>query len=240
MRRLLLLVMGLAESADRAFFLTAATALLGLGCGSAPSESVGSAPPQPEVPGYEISPRDLATPLASQADTAGPFRVLIDRRAPTASAERLLQVAEATYPPHHAVLAASDRRLSRADSAAVDLWWSTTFDGVRQPYAITNAAVRYYSALTEAYRRGEARQAGSIPMRSNSLTYRATIERRPQFQLEGKTFRDVYVASLSLSWHSYCGPLCAQAVSKQRVVVLTPSGRLVAVSGDGAPNIAAS
>jgi hypothetical protein len=77
-------------------------------------------------------------------------------------------------------------------------------------------------------------------MQSSSLTYHASIEQRAELRLDGRAYRDVYAATLSLSWSGVCGPLCAQWVRKERVVVLDARGRVVAVVGDGAPALAAS
>lgn len=181
---------------------------------------------------FAVSNTDLANPIVTRTDTTGPHRVLISRRVDSPNAERLLRIAEATYPTRSSVLAAA-RGLSSADSAATDLWWNTTFDGIRQPYAITAAAVRYYAALSDEYRRNDAVGADNF-LAHSSLDYRAAIEHAAMITIAGKTYFNVYVARLTLHWDARCGSLCGQDVSKARIVVLSSGGRVRAITGDEA------
>lgn len=150
---------------------------------------------------------------------------------------RMLRTAESVVPPRAAVLAEfmGDDTVRAFARSAPRLWWGGTFDGVRLPYAITADAVRYYVALSDAFRRADFSGSNGISMSKSRFQYNARVERVAEFEHEGRLLRDVYVVRMVLSWSSVCGSLCGLWVEKERVVVLKSSGGVLAVFGDGEP-----
>lgn len=184
---------------------------------------------------HVLSAEALHRTLPTELQSPGSFQIDVHRAFRSAEEGRLLKIAEATYPPRDSVLAAIPRAHFKLGAAPDEtyLWWSSSFDGVRIPYAITADAVQYYLDLTESFRRGDFSQSHGIRMDSSRFRYTATIEKRPEFQREGRSFRDVYVAELKLQWSDDCGSLCDLWIDKDRIVVLNPAGVVLAVFRDG-------
>jgi len=190
----------------------------------------------PLAPGYHL--REVDTTIAlprTLLDTATAFHVRVKRTFDNEDEERLLRVAEGTYPPRAAVTARLKLRAqwTDPDSTRRSLWWQAAFDGVRIPYAITADAARYYLELSKAYVRGDHAAVSTIPMQRTDFVYIASIRRAPIFDINGWVFEDVYVVRMRLTWSNHCGSLCALGFSKERTVVLTREARVLAVFGDG-------
>jgi hypothetical protein len=165
----------------------------------------------------------------------GPHSVDIRRVTADSGARRALEAAERADPPREAVLASFARAHFKLRDRPADsrLWWNSAFDGVRIPYAVTDAAVAYYIALSAALRRGETGWTRGIQMSSSRLEYVAAVERHGSFVLDDTTHSDVYVVRMRLEWLNYCGPRCALSFTKERTVVVDRAGVVRAVRGDG-------
>lgn len=165
--------------------------------------------PPAAPPAVDSLPRELI-------DTAGTYDIVIQRtvdaRVPGDPA-RFLIAAEAQPPTNGGA------------------WWVRTFDGIRIPQAITRDAVVYYLDLSRAFQSGDF--SGSIQQISSRFTYRADLTWQESYSLDGRSYRNVLVATMDLSWSNYCGSLCALSFSKRRVVVMDPRGTILRVSGDG-------
>ena len=174
-------------------------------------------------------------PLPDSLDVKPPHMVTIRRVAHTPEERRALEVAERTDPPRDSVLAAMGHYDRRLDSLPSEprIWWTSSFDGVRRPYAITDAAVRYYLALGRAFRRGDFREVHGLRMSSSSVRYVAAAERQAEIEVQGRRFRDVYVVRLELTWNNYCGNLRAMNVTAKRTVIVSPEGEVLLIVGDG-------
>jgi hypothetical protein len=165
----------------------------------------------------------------------GPHSVVIRRTVADPGMRRALEVAERTDPARDSVLSAVTRAHFKRRDVPSDtrLWWSSEFDGVRIPYAITDVAVAYYLSLSDALRRGDTAKTRGVRMSQSRLEYVATVERHDSFLLGQATYADVYVVRLRLAWGNYCGPLCALSFSSARTVVVGRDGIVRAVQGDG-------
>jgi hypothetical protein len=169
------------------------------------------------------------------------FEAIVNRTFRNPDEERLIRIAEETYPPAEAVLAIAKRgpgfeTLSREKR----LWWYDTFDGVRIPYAVTMDAVRYYLRLTDALGRGDSTQTG-FPMKRSHFRYNARISGCPEtYSRDGHVFKDVYLVEMRLEWSNYCGPLCACSLNLDRTVLIRPDGTVVCVFGDQKPRMIVS
>lgn len=186
-------------------------------------------------PGYFVdSTQAVADRPAEVITEDGDFTVTIHRDYKDALGQRLLGIAEATYPPREDLL---DRAITRgteigSDSARTPLWWADGLGVSRVPYAITAGAIDYYRKLTAQFRRHNFWGAWDHNLFWTELVYRATIEPRAEYFFEGRTLTDVYVAEMNLTWAFDDGVFVPASVA-YRVVVLSPEGRVLAVGGDG-------
>lgn len=170
------------------------------------------------------------------------FIAIVTRGFRNAEEERLLRIAEETYPPTEAVLSIAGSRPGReALSKEKRVWWYDEFDGVRLPYAVTMDAVRYYLGLTQALGRGDTTQTNGIRMKRSTFSYHANISARPAtYSRDGRVFEDVYVVEMGMRWSNYCGSLCACDFDLDRTVVLRRDGTILCVFGDRKPMVVVS
>lgn len=118
------------------------------------------------------------------------------------------------------------------DTTGADLWWCKGPGESRIPYAVTAGALDHYLKLTRLYRERKFRLAGTRPIFWSELRYVATIAPRERFTLGSVEYSDVHVAHLSLAW-VYDDGTFTPFTEGYRVVVLAPSGEVLAVDGDG-------
>ncbi len=145
----------------------------------------------------------------------------------------LIATAESVYPARDDVLAEAETGWFGSDPATLpegDLWWYGDFDCVRLPYAITSETVAYYEGLIEQWQAGDF-GAGPV-MGSASLNYTAQVYHQdtdPEFP----EYEDMDVVVMYMEWMHICGPLCGLGFTKDRVVILSALGEVLAVYGDG-------
>lgn len=172
-------------------------------------------------------------PLPDSLDVGRPHSVRVRRVARTPEERRALEAAEHTEPPRDSVLAAMHRyRYRDSVPTAPPLWWARMIDGVRWPYAITDAAVRYYLALGRDFRQGNFREVHGLRISSSSFRYIATTQRQAEVTLQARTFRDVYVVHLELLWTHFCGDLCSLNITAERTVIVSRAGEVLLITGD--------
>lgn len=177
------------------------------------------------------------------ADTvARAFVATVHRNFRDAEEERLVRIAEETFPPREAVLAVAESRPGRhAPTEGDRLWWYDEFDGVRLPYAVTLDAVRYYLRMAQAMGRGDSARVGGLRMKRCKFSYSAGISDRPStYSRDGRVFHDVIIVDLHLSWSDVCGSLCACSFQLDRTVVLRQDGTVLCVFGDREPMVIVS
>lgn len=146
----------------------------------------------------------------------------------------LIAVAESHYPSRDSVEAVIGRKAREGfERPPMDepVWWYTTFDRIRIPFAITGAAVEYYREVLRANREGRDFPEGGVHNVVVDLSYRAEVEHHPVFRKEGLEFTDVYVVSMDFSWSNVCGILCALSIWRRQQTVLTDTGRVLYVFG---------
>lgn len=188
-------------------------------------------------PSWFVDERDFALELPKRlVEESGNYTIVITREWDGKKELELLKKAEAVYPNKDEIVAEAKKKDSEWQIPLEDkdpLWWYSSFDGVRIPYAITARAVRYYLDLTQAFRRGDFIVSANIRMLKSQLKYTVAIQYHSNFVYEQQEFRGVYVATLELNWSQYCGNMCAMAFGKKRIVVLAPDGEVRAVFLDG-------
>jgi hypothetical protein len=47
------------------------------------------------------------------------------------------------------------------------------------------------------------------------------------YERAGKTFNNVYVANMTLTWAQVCGGLCGSGFTRNKIVVMSPSGEIL-------------
>jgi hypothetical protein len=93
--------------------------------------------------------------------------------------------------------------------------------------------VLYYLGITEAFQRRDFASAGTPAIPRSSFGYEASIARHDAYANRGERFENVYVVQMSLHWRG--GSLW---FDKDRIVVLKPNGKVLAVFGDRPPSFA--
>ena len=189
-------------------------------------------------PAYFISQPDMALDIVVPK-----YTMEINRVAEGPQAAAMLKRAEAVYPQRATIMAAipdADFKTKLLRAAKEPLWWSSDFDGVRIPYAVTAGAVIYYQKLIQAFMRNDFSGSAGIKMITANLKYTANIKLHDKWTYEKQDFKNVYVADITLGWSQYCGMLCAMGFEKKRLVVLGRDGSIRAVFGDGATGVMVS
>jgi hypothetical protein len=199
------------------------------------STAITQAPALARPSGHYLDAAQAAASRPAQyEDTTGEYTYSIRRAFPDSAAERLLGIAEATYPSRGTLvrIAEANGYEMGPDTAGADLWWCKGPGESRVPYAVTVGALEHYLKLTQLYRERKFSRAGTRPIFCSQLVYRATIAHRERFTLRNAEYSDVYVAHLTLIWTYDDGTFTPYAEG-HRIVVLASSGEVLAVDGDG-------
>jgi hypothetical protein len=186
-------------------------------------------------PGYFVDSTQVTEDLPIDREEAdGDFTLSIHRKYEDALGARLLEVAEATYPPRDSLIIRAIERGTEvgSDSARTPLWWIDGLGVSRVPYAVTAGALRHYVGLTEKFRRHNFWGAWDHNLFWTELRYGASISHRDQFYAEDSLFTNVYVAEMNLAWGFDDGTFAPEFLA-HRVVVLSPDGSVISVEGDG-------
>lgn len=184
--------------------------------------------------GYVIDwPAVRAMPPVEREES-GDYTCSVTRTAADSLGSYLLGIAECSYPPTSLVAmhAASKGYEFGSDTAHAHVWWMRGQNERRIPYAATRGALEHFLKLTEKYREHDYAEPGAHTIFTSDLVYRATIRRRDDFALGAASFRNVYVASVALTWR-YDDGTFLPTVSARRTVVLSPEGAILAIDGDG-------
>jgi hypothetical protein len=123
------------------------------------------------------------------------------------------------------------------EAPSENAWWTTC--DPRLPYALTASAVRYYLDWIAALRRGQT-PSRRRPLTSGRVRYESSGRWEADFHVAGERFADVYVARMQMEVHVSCGELCGWFFKKERLVVLSRAGDVLAVTGDGRTPVAVS
>ena len=195
----------------------------------APSASRGGS-----AAGYWVDSVQVASePPAVRHESGREYNVIIVRGAPDSVTSHLLAIAECAYPPRSTLAGlAATNGYDMGDTANVPLWWCRGNRERRVPWAATRGALQYYLTLSEKFREGDYHEPGVRTIFTSDLIYTATIARWDEYELEKRSFHDVYVADVELFWMYDDGTMWPR-VTASRTVILTPEGEVLAVDGDG-------
>lgn len=112
------------------------------------------------------------------------------------------------------------------------VWWYEEKLGTRIPYALTGDAISYYSEVVANHAKTAFK---SYAMPSSRLDYHAGVQFQKEFKLDDKTFNDVNVVTLKLSFSANFTAEATSGLSfdKKRIVVLDSGNKVIHISGDG-------
>jgi hypothetical protein len=171
-------------------------------------------------------------PLCTGCMESDRLEVSIQRHFATAEEEALIGIAEGVCPDREDALAAAAagyRDTLESEAGEDCLWWYDRHC-IRIPYAITAGAIDYYVARID-----QLRQVPSLCLfyPSALLDYEARVEFRDSVTNGDKQYENVYLADMTLSYSEMVAWLAGTGFEKQRHVLLTPEGEVLAVFGDG-------
>ena len=189
---------------------------------------------------FAVSPVALPDSLV-ESYRGGSFRLMVDRRADSEDARRLLRRAESLFPPREALDGdLVDRLRSRpgpgwasrfeeVDTTSGPRWWWDSFDRILTPYALTGPAVAYYiDRLREL-------AAGPNPFAEHVRTDRHSGEMAYRARVRCRADGAACVVRMRLDWRYDCGSLCAIWFTEERSVTFDAAGEVTDVDGDGPP-----
>jgi len=160
--------------------------------------------------------------------------VVIKREAKDEKQVAMITAAEAAQASQEALRkeAATKSGTSTTLPKEGNLWWYQEQLGLRIPYAITGDAITYYSGIVADYAKKGFK---SYAKPCSRLNYQAGVQFHEEFKLDGKTFKDVNVVTMELT---FSANFTAEATSgmtleKKRIVVLDSGNKVLHLSGDG-------
>ena len=179
------------------------------------------------------SPGLLATiPSEDSRDAHHP--ILIRREYGSPNEEKLLAKAESLYKnPDPIELELVKQWRSIADKYFVfpdgePKWWTRQVDTILATELVTTQAVLYYYNMSQTLRNKEGKlQENSFTFFHSSLKYEASIKKMDVYERAGRGFNNVYVANMTLTWAQVCGGLCGYGFTRNKIVVMSPSGEIL-------------
>ena len=111
-------------------------------------------------------------------------------------------------------------------------WWYKEALGLRIPFALTSQALAYYQDVIQTYAQQTFKR---YTQPSSRLDYHASVTAHPSFSLEGKTYQNVKVVTLDLSFTENFAATSTEGLHfvKQRLVIFDAAGKILHISGDG-------
>lgn len=182
---------------------------------------------------------DLSLVIPEVVENEGNYKIDLHRSIDTPAEELLLRKAEAVYesPSKMIETLLRNARLlaERLPKDNEPLWWIAGNDNMRMTTVVTARAVMHYYNLSLELRRNPAAVPGFTTISTN-LKYRATVKHYDTYAHGDAKFKDVYVADLNLEWGSICGGLCGMGFTRNKLVVLSPGGDVLAMYLDAPVN----
>ncbi len=156
-------------------------------------------------------------------------QVVVQRTAADETEKKMIALAEAAYPKKEDVVAAGNLQPVPADDK---LWSHKDVQGVRIPYAITGAAITWYTKFVQD---AAAKEFTRFIEPSSKLEYTASVQSKENFEINGKPVPHVYVVKMKLVFDEsfVAGGTEAIHFAKEREVVLDPAGKVLKITGDG-------
>jgi hypothetical protein len=179
------------------------------------------------------SPGLLAT-IPSENSQVANYPILIKREYGSPDEEKLLAKAESLYknPEPVASQLLKEWRYNAQESVVLPdgepKWWTGPVDTVLGTDLVTTGAVLYYYNISQAFRNNQGKlKENSFTFFSSSLKYEASIRKMDLYERAGRSFSNVYVANMTLTWAQVCGGLCGYGFTRNKIVVMSPSGEIL-------------
>jgi hypothetical protein len=192
---------------------------------------------------WSIYKPDLEKMIPWVNEGEGPHKIEISREYASPDEEKLLNKAEAVYRKREDLAARFYKQWRYFSQPTIDLprgepnWWTGSVDTILSAELVTTSAVIYYYDISLLFRSNSNKvKENSFAFSSTNLKYLASIKRMATYSRSGKTFKDVYIADMNLTWGQVCGGLCGHGFTRNKVVVLKPSGEVLDVFLDDPVN----
>jgi hypothetical protein len=176
----------------------------------------------------------LLAAIPTEESLRGDHSILIKREYGTFGEEQLLAKAESLYKNPDTVEAELLKNWGYlADNYVVlpegqPKWWTGPVDTILGTDLVTTEAVLYYYNTSQAFRNKEGKlKENSFTFFSSGLKYIASIKKMDVYERAGRSFTNVYVANMTLTWAQVCGGLCGHGFTRNKIVVMSPSGEIL-------------
>lgn len=188
----------------------------------------------------EITPRwavytpGLSATIPLENSQAGNYRVSIKRAYGSVDEEKLLAKAESVYKNPEGVDLEllkewhylGDEKVLLPDGEPK--WWVGSSDRVLSTALVTTQAVLYYQNVSQTFRKNSGKlRENSYPFLSSELEYEASIKKMDAYERSGKSFKNVFVANMTLTWGQVCGTLCGTGFTRNKIVVMSANGDIL-------------
>lgn len=181
------------------------------------------------------SPGLLAT-IPSEDRKDPNHSILIKREYGSPDEEKLLVKAEALYKSPEPVELELLKQWNHFAQESVDIpagepkWWSGEVNTLLAAELVTTEAVLYYYNISlELINKQGKLKDNSFKFVHSSLKYEASIKKMDVYERAGRNFSGVYVANMTLTWGELCGGLCGFGFTRNKIVVMSPSGEILAM-----------
>ncbi len=101
---------------------------------------------------------------------------------------------------------------------------------------VTTSAVLYYYGISRKLRAEGKQKFGGYTLHSSELEYQSSIKKFVKYERGGKSFSNVYVADMNLTWGWMCGDLCGEGFTRNKIVVLSEKGEVLKMFLDNSVN----
>ena len=184
--------------------------------------------------GWAVYSPGLMATIPCDKNRGGNYSVVIKREFCSPDEEKLLAKAESVYKnpePVESDLLKQWRRYADPNEVLPDgqpKWWTAMPDVILSTELLTTEAVLYYVNITQTLRS----KGGKLKEKSNTfshanLKYEASIKKMDAYERAGKSFKDVYVANMTMTWAQVCGNLCGYGFTRNKIVVMSPTGEIL-------------
>ncbi len=186
------------------------------------------------TPNWAVYSPGLLATIPTEESRDANYPILIKREFGSPAGEKLLAKAESLYKNPEGfdlVLFKGWRHIADENSVLPDgepQWWSGTSTGILATDLVTTQAVLYYYNVLQTLREKQGKlKETSATYSSANLDYKSSIKKMDVYERAGKTFRDVYVANMTLTWGQVCGGLCGFGFTRNKIVVMSANGEIL-------------
>ncbi len=157
--------------------------------------------------------------------------VKVERIFKTEAESALITAAENLAPNEKELLASAQKQDESAKPVAKQ-WWYQEALSVKIPFALTADAVIYYTELVNGFGK-QKHNRFSAP--ASRFHYEAQVAKHETFEVDGKTFTNVSVVTLSMTFSENFVTTLTEGMefAKKRVVIFDAAGKVLHTSGDG-------